>query len=171
MSDLKPPADQFSLETQSPSAPPERGYLKRQMRRALRFLPNLVKLAYRLIRDSRVSSRDKIILAGTILYVITPLDLIPDIIPFVGQIDDAYLIAVALLRLFRHTDPAVIREHWDGEGDIFRLLNWVSKISTFFLPKPVQRALIGKVQLPGGVVDFVEYTARRSDKVSDQAKG
>lgn len=124
------------------------GRLRRLTREALRFLPNLLKLAYRLARDPRVPQADKIVLAATVAYVITPLDVLPDFIPFFGQIDDGYLIAVALLRLLNRTPGEVLTEHWEGPGDIRRLLNRIIVLTTFFLPQRVRRVVVGRVAPP-----------------------
>ncbi|MFQ3581495.1 MAG: DUF1232 domain-containing protein [Chloracidobacterium sp.] len=131
---------------ESAASHPSPSRLRRLMREALRFLPNLLKLAYRLARDPRVPQVDKIVLAATIAYVITPLDVLPDFIPFFGQIDDSYLLAVALLRLLSRTPNEALAEHWEGPGDIRRVLNRVIVLTTFFLPKRVQRVVVGQVE-------------------------
>src|SRR5215471_13454487 len=89
----------------------QRREMKSRMKELLLFIPNLLWLLFGLLRDERVSRADKAILAGTILYVISPLDIIPDFIPFIGQVDDAYLIGIALIRLMNRTDVEVYREH------------------------------------------------------------
>jgi|AFSR01.1.fsa_nt_gi uncharacterized membrane protein YkvA (DUF1232 family) len=120
--------------------------VRRLLREALRFLPNLLKLAYRLARDPRVPQADKIILAATIAYVLAPLDVFPDLIPFFGQIDDSYLLAVALLRLLSRTPGEVLAEHWEGPGDIRALLNRIIVLTTFFLPKRVRQVVVAQVE-------------------------
>jgi uncharacterized membrane protein YkvA (DUF1232 family) len=121
-----------------------RGRMRGLMREALLFLPNLLKLAYRLSRDPRVSATDKVVLAATIVYVISPLDFVADFIPFFGQVDDIYLLAVSLLRLLHRTDAETLREHWDGDGDIQRMLNRIISLATFFLPGKVRGLLVGR---------------------------
>ena len=108
----------------------ERGTLKRRMKELLLLLPNLVKLVARLVRDPRVSRTDKIILGSTILYVITPLDFLPDMIPFLGQVDDTYLVAISLLRILNRADAQVVAEHWRGEIDVKRLVTTI--VETYF---------------------------------------
>src|SRR6266581_5306248 len=93
-----------------------------RMKNLLLFVPNTVLLCGRLMTDSRVPRTEKALVAGAIVYAIIPFDLIPDMIPFVGQLDDAYLIAMTLLRLMDRTDPLVLRQHWDGGGDIVKLV-------------------------------------------------
>lgn len=115
------------------------------MRELLLFVPNLIRLLLSLLRDPRVSSADKAILAGTIIYVIAPIDVIPDFIPFVGQIDDSYLVAVALLRLLNRASRDVVMEHWSGERDIKELVQSISRVAEFFLPKRMKNVLRGRV--------------------------
>ena len=120
---------------------------KGRMKNLLMFLPNMFTLLGRLIKDSRVPVAEKALFAAAIVYVIMPLDFIPDIIPFVGQIDDAYLVALTFLRLVNRTDESVIREHWSGGGDIVSLANSVASLAPMFLPKRISRVLSAKVEL------------------------
>jgi uncharacterized membrane protein YkvA (DUF1232 family) len=115
------------------------------MRELLFFIPNLIRLLFSLLRDSRVSSADKAILAGTIIYVIAPIDVIPDFIPFVGQIDDSYLVAIALLRLLNRASRDVVMEHWNGERDVKELVVSISRVAEFFLPKRMKNVLRGHI--------------------------
>src|SRR6187397_342309 len=64
----------------------------------IRHMPSYAKLAWALARDPRLSrARRAAVLAGA-AYVISPIDLIPGIIPVVGQLDDV-LIALGVIRL------------------------------------------------------------------------
>src|SRR5205085_766428 len=100
----------------------ERKEKKKKLRELLLFVPNLMKLLYDLLKDPRVSRADKAILAGVIMYVIVPIDVIPDFVPFVGMVDDSYLIAISLLRLLNRADRQVVLEHWKGDIDIKQLV-------------------------------------------------
>ncbi len=95
--------------------------------------------------DSRVPRTERALVAGAIVYAIIPFDLIPDMIPFVGQIDDAYLIALTLLRLMDRTDERILREHWNGGGDIVQLIEATAMIAGKFLPKRIRRVLTSRV--------------------------
>ncbi|MCV5111836.1 DUF1232 domain-containing protein, partial [Escherichia coli] len=68
------------------------------------FLPNLVVLLGRLLKDARVPAAEKALFAAAIVYVISPLDFIPDGFPFIGQVDDLYIVALTILRLLNRTD-------------------------------------------------------------------
>jgi uncharacterized membrane protein YkvA (DUF1232 family) len=127
--------------------------LKGRMGNFLMFLPNMAKLLGRLLKDTRVPTAEKALFLGAIVYFVMPVDLIPDIFPFIGQVDDIYLIALTLLRLINRSDERIVREHWSGGGDIVGLANSIAGIAPALLPKHVSRVLSSKVELaPAGRV-------------------
>ena len=131
------------------------GLAKRRMKNLLLFIPNMVLLCFRLLTDSRVPTAERALVAGAIVYAIIPFDLIPDMIPFVGQVDDAYLISLTLLRLMQQTDPKVVREHWNGGGDVVEFIGAVAMLAAKFLPKPIRRVLTSRVEVaPNKVEDL-----------------
>ena len=125
----------------------ERSELKSRMKNFLMFLPNMVKLLGKLLVDARVPLAEKALFAAAIVYVIVPLDLIPDIFPFIGQVDDLYLVALTLLRLLNRSDENVLREHWQGGGDIVKLADSIAGIAPMLLPKRVARVLSTRVEM------------------------
>jgi uncharacterized membrane protein YkvA (DUF1232 family) len=126
------------------------------LRRALMLIPNFLKLFYRLFKDSRVPLAEKALLIGVIAYVISPLDLIPDLVPFVGQVDDLYLIALVVLRMLTRTSDDVLREHWDGRGDLAATVDKIDRAARYVLPKRIRNILLGRVeiapQIKGGLL-------------------
>jgi uncharacterized membrane protein YkvA (DUF1232 family) len=78
------------------------------------FVPDCVVLVQRLLRDPRVPARHKLALALLAVYLIVPIDLVPDFIPVAGQLDDAILVALVLRSLVRGGGRALLREHWPG---------------------------------------------------------
>jgi uncharacterized membrane protein YkvA (DUF1232 family) len=129
----------------------ERLELRGRMSGFLMFLPNLVRLLGRLLKDARVPGAEKALFVAAIVYVISPLDFIPDVFPFIGQVDDIYVVALTLLRLLSRTDEAVIRENWPGGGDIVGLAHSIAGIAPKILPAGVSRVLTSRVELaPAG---------------------
>ena len=125
----------------------EKREIRGRMGNFLMFLPNMAKLLGRLLKDARVPTAEKALFVGAIIYFISPIDLIPDVFPFIGQVDDIYVIALVLLRLVNRTDERVVREHWSGGGDIVSLANSIASIAPTLLPKRVARILSSKVEL------------------------
>lgn len=126
---------------------------KRRLKNVVLFIPNMVALCLRLLTDKRVPVAERALVAGAIVYAIVPFDLIPDMLPFVGQIDDAYLIALTLLRLMERTDPKIVREHWKGGGDIVELVGAAAILAAKFLPKAIRRVLTSRVEVAPGKLD------------------
>ena len=121
--------------------------LKGRMRSFIMFLPNMVLLLGRMLKDSRVPIAEKALFMAAIVYVISPIDFIPDFFPFIGQVDDIYVVALVLLRLLNRTDENIVREHWSGGGDIVSLANSIASIAPKFLPKRISRVLESRVEL------------------------
>jgi uncharacterized membrane protein YkvA (DUF1232 family) len=68
----------------------------------------------RLLRDERVPQRAKWPLLLLVPYLASPLDLIPDFIPVLGQLDDAVLAALVLRRVVRAAGQDIVTELWPG---------------------------------------------------------
>jgi uncharacterized membrane protein YkvA (DUF1232 family) len=116
------------------------------MTNLLLVIPNLLLLSARLMVDPRVPAKERLLVAGAIVYAFVPFDFIPDMLPFIGQVDDAYLIALTLLRLMTVTDTRVVREHWRGGGDVVELIGATALIAGKFLPKRIRRILTSRVE-------------------------
>lgn len=110
-------------------------------KRLIRDIPNFLKLLGRLARDPRVSAVDKGIVAATIAYIAVPSDLIPDWIPFLGQIDDIFLLGIAVDRLLSNTGVDVLLDHWDGDVESLEMLLSALDRAGGFLPERVRELL------------------------------
>ena len=119
--------------------------IKSRMKNLLMFFPNMVVLSAKLMVDSRVPRTERALFAGAVIYAIIPFDFIPDMIPFIGQVDDLFLVALTLLRLIDHTDDLVVRQHWRGGGDIVQLAESAATLAPMLMPKRVARVLLSKV--------------------------
>src|SRR5438046_5478794 len=120
--------------------------LKSRMKNLLMFLPNMVILCARLMVDSRVPRVERALFSAAVIDAMIPFDFIPDMIPFVGQIDDLFLISLTLLRLIDRTDDTIVREHWRGGGDIVALAESAATIAPLLMPRRVSRVLLSKVK-------------------------
>lgn len=96
---------------------------RREWARALvGVVPDCAILVARLVRDPRVRRRDRALLVALGLYLALPFDLVPDVVPVAGQLDDAIAVALVLRRLVRSAGPAVVAEHWPGPDASLRVL-------------------------------------------------
>ncbi|MBA2716447.1 MAG: DUF1232 domain-containing protein [Propionibacteriales bacterium] len=90
---------------------------RRQDARALAgFIPDCVVLFRRLLGNSRVPRSRKLLIGVLIVYLASPIDLVPDFIPVAGQLDDLILAALVLRIITRSGGPELLEEHWPGRG-------------------------------------------------------
>ncbi len=81
-------------------------------------LPACVTTARRLRKDPRVPRRVKLAVAIAALWVLSPIDLIPEFLPVIGPLDDIVVVALALRYAARHTPPEALIEAWPAERRI-----------------------------------------------------
>lgn len=93
-----------------------------QVKALVRFVPDCLVLIKRLAGDPRLPRRYKLGLALLAGYLISPVDLIPDFLPGIGQVDDALAVALALRWVLRHSGSELIHEHWPGPPETLALL-------------------------------------------------
>lgn len=95
----------------------------RESARALAgFVPDCVVLFKRLLSDPRVPRRRKVVLGLIVVYLASPIDLIPDFLPGIGQLDDAIIVALGLRYLLRGGSEKLLSEHWPGPENSLRVV-------------------------------------------------
>jgi uncharacterized membrane protein YkvA (DUF1232 family) len=77
----------------------------------MRRLPTYIRLIWALLRDRRVPPAQKLILAGIAAYLVLPIDLIPDFIPILGQLDDIAVVLLGLDFFIRSAPQNLVDEH------------------------------------------------------------
>jgi uncharacterized membrane protein YkvA (DUF1232 family) len=83
---------------------------------ALRALPDIVRLARRLLADPRTPMRHRVALVVLIVWLISPIDLLPEFLPGIGPLDDIVAAAVILGWIGRQTGRARLQEQWPGDA-------------------------------------------------------
>ena len=86
------------------------------------FLPSCVTLARRLRADPRVPARARLAVAVAGLWVVSPIDLVPEFLPVIGPLDDVVVVALALRYAGRQVPRAVLLEAWPGEPRLLERL-------------------------------------------------
>lgn len=114
------------------------------LKEALLLIPNLLKMVYRLMKDPSVTTTDKALLAATVAYVLSPWDFLPDMIPFVGQVDDLLLLALVIKRLMDSVSDEVLEEYWDGDHRLLEMLDRVISLSQHVVPPAIYNKLVKK---------------------------
>jgi len=107
----------------------EPGELQSGLLDLLLLLPDLTVLLMRLLRDDRVPIGSKAIALLGIGYVLSPIDILPEILlgP-IGLLDDLLVVGTVLSRMLNRVHPDVVRSHWPGKQDaletIQRVITW-----------------------------------------------
>jgi uncharacterized membrane protein YkvA (DUF1232 family) len=98
---------------------------------ALRALPDIVRLARRLLADPSTPLRHRIALVVLIVWLVSPIDLLPEFLPGIGPLDDIVAAAVILGWIGRETGRARLEELWPGDaagfGVVARMLRLPSE--------------------------------------------
>ena len=111
------------------------GYARRHpdtvsMRDALRLLPDLLRLIRRLAADKTVPRGVRIRLVLLLIYLASPIDLVPDFIPVIGYADDILVVALVLRSVIRRAGPGALDRHWPGSPAGLHLLHRLARTPT-----------------------------------------
>lgn len=94
------------------------------------FLPDCVTTVRRLRKDPRVPRRAKLAVGFAGLWVLSPIDLIPEFLPVIGPLDDVVVVALALRYAARQVPPEVLFEAWPGKRSVMERLLGNRKATT-----------------------------------------
>ena len=135
-------ASASTARTRTATDTPRRG-AKRTVVYYMKQLPAYLRLLGGLLTDRRVSAVDKLLVAGAMAYIAMPVDLIPDFIPFLGEVDDVFILVMALQRLVANAGRNVLIAHWTGALEDLADLNLKEALAAaaFFLPRGIRRRL------------------------------
>ena len=109
----------------------------------IRQIPMYLRLLGGLLTDRRVAPLDKILVGAAVVYILMPLDFVPDFIPFLGEVDDVFLLVTAIQHLISNAGKRVVMDYWQGAaseldpGNLRKVLT----AATFFLPRRLRRRL------------------------------
>ena len=85
------------------------------VRDGLRLLPDVVRLVRRLAADRTLPRRLRVRLWLLLAYLLSPVDLVPDVIPVLGYADDVVVVAWAVRSVVRCAGEEALARHWPGE--------------------------------------------------------
>lgn len=79
------------------------------------FIPQCATMVWRLWRDPRVPTRVRVVVLIAGLWVLSPVDLVPEFLPVIGPVDDVIVLALALRYAARTIDHEVLKQAWPGD--------------------------------------------------------
>jgi uncharacterized membrane protein YkvA (DUF1232 family) len=86
------------------------------------IVPDCVTTVRRLRRDPRVPRRARVAVALAGLWLLSPIDLVPEFLPVVGPLDDVVVVALALRYAARQVPREVLAAAWPGEPRLLERL-------------------------------------------------
>lgn len=95
------------------------------VREVLRLIPDVLRLMRSLIADRRAPLEVRLVLVGLLLWILSPIDLIPEFIPVLGPLDDVVVAVVAMRYVRRRLGTDELRRRWPGTDEGFELLSRV----------------------------------------------
>jgi uncharacterized membrane protein YkvA (DUF1232 family) len=105
------------------------------VRALLRALPDVVRLITRLVGDPVLPRAAKIALGAAAVYLLSPVDLIPDFIPLVGWVDDVLLAAVLLDGILNWVDRGLVLKYWPGNASSLDTLARTARLLSIWVPR------------------------------------
>lgn len=105
------------------------------MRQLLRALPNLVRLIARLVVDPKLPRAAKVALAAAMVYLASPIDLVPDLVPILGYLDDLLLASVVVDGILNYVDRGLILRYWPGTPDSLERIARTARMLAVWVPR------------------------------------
>jgi uncharacterized membrane protein YkvA (DUF1232 family) len=105
------------------------------MRELLRALPGLARMLGRIALDPELPRAAKIALAAAAVYLVSPIDLVPDFIPVAGIVDDVLVAAIVIDGLLAFVDRRVILKYWPASEAALERVARAARVLTIWIPK------------------------------------
>lgn len=113
------------------------------MKDLLLLLPRLARMMAGLLLDRGVSRATKVALAAVAVYLASPIDLIPDFIPWVGWLDDVVLAAIVVDGLVSYLDRDLLLRYWPGGAASLDTCARVAGRIARWVPARVKKRIFG----------------------------
>ena len=85
-------------------------------------VPDAVRLVRGLVADGAAPLDVRLVLIGLLVWIISPIDLIPEFIPVLGPLDDIIVAVVAMRYVRRRLGDVELRRRWPGSDDGYTLI-------------------------------------------------
>lgn len=117
------------------------------MKDLLLALPRLGRMLISLAADRQVPTAAKVVLAAMAVYLVSPVDLIPDFIPWLGYLDDVLLAAVVVDGVLNFVDRPLLIRYWPGSADSLERTAAVARRLARWVPTRIKARIFGSSSL------------------------
>lgn len=107
----------------------------------MKFFKDLADFIKNVAQDARIPESDKKIILILLALIISPIDLIPDWIPILGQLDDIVMLSVVLDYFFNHLDSQILLSHYPWGMKSFARVRRMARFITFLTPKWIKQRI------------------------------
>ena len=118
------------------------------MKDLLLALPRLARMLVSLAGDRDVPTSAKVVLAAVAVYLVSPIDLIPDFIPWLGYLDDVVLAAVVVDGVLNYVDRPLLLRYWPGSADSLDRIAAVARRLARWVPNRIKARIFGPPPSP-----------------------
>ena len=105
------------------------------MKELLRSLPAIARTVTRLAADPVLPRAAKIALAAAALYLVSPVDLVPDFIPVLGYLDDLLLAALLVDGVLNYVDRGLVLKYWPGTAESLDRVGRAARVLAAWVPR------------------------------------
>ena len=95
----------------------------------------------RLVADPVLPRSVKLALAAALVYLLSPFDLLPDFLPFIGYLDDVAVAAVVVDGILNHVDRALVLRYWPASPDALEQVARVARVLAAWMPGRLKRRI------------------------------
>ena len=118
------------------------------MKDLLLALPRLGRMLISLVADRDVPTAAKVVLAAMAVYLVSPIDLIPDFIPFLGYLDDVILAAVVVDGVLNFIERPLLLRYWPGTPASLERVAAVARRLARWVPNRIKARIFGSPRVP-----------------------
>ena len=104
------------------------------MRKLLDFMRDVAE-------DNRIPLQNRIVIGGLLVYLMTPIDIVPDFIPILGWLDDAFITILIMDYIFNSADTDLILEHYPWNKQHFQKMKTYADRLSWLVPDRLKRTL------------------------------
>ena len=105
------------------------------MKALFRAIPDVVRLITRLVTDPALPRAAKVALGAVAVYLLSPIDLLPDFVPLVGYLDDLLLVAVVVDGILNWVDRALVLRYWPSSTASLDTIARTARVLALWVPR------------------------------------
>ncbi|MGH7305425.1 MAG: YkvA family protein [Candidatus Rokuibacteriota bacterium] len=105
------------------------------MRALLRALPDIIRTIGSLAIDPVLPRAAKIALAASLVYLVSPIDLIPDFIPVLGHLDDVFVAAILVDGMLNFVNRGLVLKYWPGRPESLERIARAARLLAAWVPR------------------------------------